>query len=280
MFLNNMSKLSSNQLQEYNNNGYVAPIDVLSKNETIAIRKEIEFIEQKFPAEIEKSGRYNAHLISPLLDKVVHNTKILDAVESIIGKDILVCGTTLFIKNPYEKDFVSYHQDAKYIGLEPHNWVTAWVAITNANEENGCMTMWAGSHKDSLKDHNQKFNENNLLTRGQTVENVPEKKVKPVILSAGQMSLHHPTLVHGSGLNKSNDRRIGFVIQSYIGSNVKQVLGENSVQIARGNNQFGYHKVIKRSSGLLNMKDIKLKTIENENLQKIFYNGSQKKSQY
>ena len=275
-----MSKLSSNQLQEYSDNGYVAPIEILSENESIKIRKEIELIEQKFPKEIEKSGRYNAHLISPLLDQVVHNTKILDAVESIIGKNILVCGTTLFIKNPGDKGFVSYHQDAKYIGLEPHNWVTAWVAITNANEENGCMRMWAGSHKDNLKEHNQKFNEGNLLTRGQTVKNVPEKDVKPLILSAGQMSLHHPALVHGSGLNKSNDRRIGFVIQSYIGSNVKQVLGVNSVQVARGNDEFGYHKVIKRSSGLLNKSDIKLKNIENENLQKIFYTGSQKKGKY
>ena len=275
-----MSKLSSNQIQEFNDKGYVAPIDVLTRDQTIKIRKEIEFIEKKFPEEIENSGRYNAHLISPLLDNVVHSSKILDAVESIIGKNILVCGTTLFIKNPNEKGFVSYHQDAKYIGLEPYNWVTAWVAITNANEENGCMRMWAGSHKDNLKNHNQKFNEGNLLTRGQTVENVPENELKPLVLNAGQMSLHHPTLVHGSGLNKSNDRRIGFVIQSYIGSNVKQVLGKNAVQIARGNDEFGYHDIIKRSSGLLNKKDIELKTIENENLQKIFYNGSQKLGQY
>jgi len=275
-----VSKLSSNQIQEFNDKGYVAPIDVLTRDQTIKIRKEIEFIEKKFPEEIENSGRYNAHLISPLLDNVVHSSKILDAVESIIGKNILVCGTTLFIKNPNEKGFVSYHQDAKYIGLEPYNWVTAWVAITNANEENGCMRMWAGSHKDNLKNHNQKFNEGNLLTRGQTVENVPENELKPLVLNAGQMSLHHPTLVHGSGLNKSNDRRIGFVIQSYIGSNVKQVLGKNAVQIARGNDEFGYHDIIKRSSGLLNKKDIELKTIENENLQKIFYNGSQKIGQY
>jgi non-heme Fe2+,alpha-ketoglutarate-dependent halogenase len=271
-----MSKLTSDQIQEYNDNGYVSPIDVLTKDETINIKKEIEFIEKKFPQEIEKSGRYNAHLISPLLDQVVHNSKILDAVQSIIGKNILVCGTTLFIKNPNENSFVSYHQDAKYIGLEPHNWVTAWVAITNADEKNGCMRMWTGSHKDNLKKHNQKFNEGNLLTRGQTVENIPENEVKPLILSAGQMSLHHPTLVHGSGLNKSNDRRIGFVIQSYIASNVKQVLGKNSVQIARGRDKFKYHEIIKRSSGLLNKKDIKLKTLENENLQKIFYNGSKK----
>jgi chlorinating enzyme len=222
-----MSNLSANQLKQYKNEGFISPIDIFSNDRAIEIRKEIELIEEKIPGELNKSGRYNSHLISPLLDKVTHDTKILDSVQSIIGKNILVCGTTLFIKNPNEKGFVSYHQDAKYIGLKPYNWVTAWVAITDSNEHNGCMRIWSGSHKDNLKDHDQMFNEGNLLTRGQTVNNVPIDKTTPLILKAGQMSLHHPTVVHGSDLNKSNDRRIGFVIQSYIGTNVKQVLGEN-----------------------------------------------------
>ena len=275
-----MSYLNSNQLKQYKEEGFVSPLDIFSKDEALDIRNEIEYIEKKIPNELEKSGRYNAHLISPLLDEVTHNSKILDAVQSLIGKNILVCGTTLFIKNPYEKGFVSYHQDAKYIGLEPHNWVTAWVAITDSNEENGCMRMWSGSHKDSLKDHDQKFNEGNLLTRGQTVKNVPKEKTTPLILKAGQMSLHHPTVVHGSDLNKSNDRRIGFVIQSYIGTNVKQVLGKNGVQLARGVDEFNYHEKIDRPKSLLREKDLKLKKKENDNLQDIFYKGSSKKGSY
>ena len=124
-----MSYLSSNQLKQYEDEGFISPINIFSKEKAKEIRDEIELIEKKIPEELKKSGRYNAHLISPLLDEVTHNSKILDAVQSLIGKNILVCGTTLFIKNPNEKGFVSYHQDAKYIGLEPHNWVTAWVAI-------------------------------------------------------------------------------------------------------------------------------------------------------
>ena len=165
-----MTYLSPNQLKQYEDEGFVSPINIFSKEKAKEIRNEIELIEKNMPEELEKSGRYNAHLISPLLDQVTHNSKILDAVQSLIGKNILVCGTTLFIKNPNEKGFVSYHQDAKYIGLEPHNWVTAWVAITDSNEKNGCMRMWSGSHKDKLKEHDQKFNEGNLLTRGQTVD--------------------------------------------------------------------------------------------------------------
>ena len=273
-----MSKLSSNQIQEYNDNGYVAPIDVLSKDEAFEIRKEIENIETKWPNELKWAGRNYAHMISPTLDKVCHNSKILDAVESIIGKNILICGTTLFIKNSNEKGFVSFHQDATYIGLEPYNWVTAWLAITDTNEENGCMRMWSGSHKDNIRHHEQKYDEGNLLTRGQTVENVPLDKTTPLVLRAGQISLHHPKIVHGSGLNKSNDRRIGFVIQSYIGSNVDQVLGTIYVQQARGDDTFKYHQHTKRPNSLMDSEDIKIRNKANEDLQKIFYPNSTKKN--
>ena len=275
-----MTYLSSNQLKQYKEEGFVSPINIFSKEKANEVRSEIELIEKNMPEELEKSGRYNAHLISPLLDEVTHNPKILDAVQDLIGENILVCGTTLFIKNPYEKGFVSYHQDAKYIGLEPHNWITAWVAVTDSNEHNGCMRMWSGSHKENLKQHDQKFNKGNLLTRGQTVKDVPKKKTTPLILSAGQMSLHHPTVVHGSDVNKSDERRIGFVIQSYIGTNVKQILGKNSVQIARGKDHYNFHKKIGRPKTLMDEDDIKIKKKENDNLQEIFYKGSSKKGNY
>ena len=136
-----MANLSDQQINFYNEKGYIAPIDVLSKQESNEIKKEIETIELKWPNALEGLGRNYVHLISPVFNKVCLNNKILDAVESIIGKNILICGTTLFDKKPQEKSFVSFHQDAKYIGLDPHNWVTAWVALTVANEENGCMRM-------------------------------------------------------------------------------------------------------------------------------------------
>ncbi len=275
-----MSNLSLEQINQYKEDGYIAPIDVLTKDEAEEVKGEIEYIEKKWPNEIEGLGRNYVHLISPVLDKVSHNSKILDAVESIIGKDILVCGTTLFIKNPDKKGFVSFHQDAKYIGLEPYNWVTGWLAVTDANEENGCMRMLKGSHKKDLKFHDQKFDENNLLTRGQTIENVPINETTPVILKAGQLSLHHPTIIHGSGLNKSKERRIGFAIQSYIGTNVDQVLGKIYVQQARGNDTFKFHQHVKRPTELMNENDIITRKKANEELSKIFYSGSKQIGKY
>ena len=275
-----MTHLSEQQIKFYDEKGYIAPIEVLSKQEANEIRQEIEIIEKKWPNALEGIGRNYVHLISPVFNKVCLNNKILDAVESIIGKNILICGTTLFIKNANEKGFVSFHQDAKYIGLEPHNWVTAWIAVTDSNEENGCMRVWSGSHKENLKNHEQKFDENNLLTRGQTIENVPLEETDSVVLEAGQMSLHHPTVVHGSGLNKSNDRRIGFVIQSYIGSDVDQVLGKIYVQKARGKDTHKFHEYSNIPQALMSKEDILTWNKANDELSKIFYRGAIKKGKY
>ena len=105
----------------------------------------------------------------------------------------------------------------------------------------------------------------------QDIENVTISETTPVILKAGQLSLHHPQIVHGSGLNKSNDRRIGFAIQSYIGTNVDEVLGKIYVQQARGSDTFKYHQHVKRSTELMNENDIKTRKKANEELSKIFY---------
>jgi ectoine hydroxylase-related dioxygenase (phytanoyl-CoA dioxygenase family) len=275
-----MPTLTSKQLKQYKDLGYVAPIDILSLEEVKKIRTELEYIEKKWPDELIGLGRNNVHFISPVLDQIVHNFKILDVVEDIIGPNILVGGTTLFIKEPDNKGFVSWHQDAKYIGFEPHNWVTAWLAITDANEENGCMRMWPSTHKEKIKKHKDTFNKDNLLTRGQTVQNVPLKETIPNVLKAGQLSLHHPKIVHGSGSNQSKSRRIGFVIQSYIGANVEQVIGKVYVQQARGKDPFKYHEHARRPIEVMNKSDVAIRIKANKELSKIFYNNAHKKGKY
>ena len=130
--------------------------------------------------------------------------------------------------------------------------------------------------------HKEKFNDDqgNLLTRGQTIENVPIEKTEPVILKAGQMSLHHPRIAHGSGINKSNKRRVGFVIQSYIGTNVEQVIGKVYVQQARGEDLFNYHEHTKRPVNTMGKENIDIRNKANEALSKIFYSGLSEKGKF
>ena len=272
--------LTANQLKEYNVKGYLAPINILSSEEVKKIRVEIENVEKKWPDEINGLNRNNIHYYSPIFDQIVHNSKILDVVENIVGPNILAAGTVLFLKEPENKGFISWHQDGIYQGWKPYNSITAWLAITDVNEENGCMRMWTGSHKDNFKNHKDTFDEDNLLTRGQTIENVPVKDTIPIILKPGQLSIHHPMTVHGSGPNLSKSRRIGFAIQSYIGTNVEQILGKTYVQQGRGKDDFKYHEHTSRPNELMNKKDLILRDNSNNELQKILYKDAKKIGKY
>ncbi|MGB2295137.1 MAG: phytanoyl-CoA dioxygenase family protein [Candidatus Puniceispirillum sp.] len=272
--------LSDAQKQHYDDHGFVAPIDIFSTDEITAIRAEIEAADEQWHDELAGAGRNNAHYVLPVLDTITHDSRILDAVECLIGRDILVCGTTLFIKPPHTEGFVSWHQDARYIGLEPHNWVTAWLAIDDVDEQNGCMRMVSGSHKAPLQDHVDTFGEDNILTRGQTVPDIKIEDSVPVIMKAGQLSLHHPRIVHGSGPNHSDKRRMGFAIQSYIGANVDQVIGKIWVQHARGDDSYQYHQYADRPTMAMHPKDLAFRQKANDCLSDIFYAGADRKGQF
>lgn len=263
----------------YARDGWVAPIDIFDADEVAAIRDEIEAAEARWGEQLAGPGRNNAHYVLPVLDRIAHDPRILDAVQALIGEDILVCGTTLFIKEPETAGFISWHQDARYIGLEPHDWVTAWLAITDVDEENGCMRMIPGSHHAPLAEHDDTYGADNMLTRGQTVRGVDEAKAVPVILKAGQLSLHHPRVVHGSGPNLSARRRIGFAIQSYVSGEVRQELGRMWVQQARGSRR-AIPDLAPRPTAEMRAEDVAFRDMTNDELSKIFYAGAEKKGRW
>ncbi len=275
-----MSYLSNHEQKFYHDNGYIAPIDIFTAEEALSLRNEYENLEKIYPKSMNGKNRNNVHYVTKLFDRIVHNPKILDAVESIIGPNILVGGSTLFVKDPEKKGFISWHQDARYIGLEPYNWVTAWLALSNVTPDNGCMYMWPGSHLDGQRDHIDTFDKDNLLTRGQTVTSIKEDETVPITLQPGQLSLHHPWVVHGSGHNISKERRIGFAIQSYIGANVDSILGKIFVQQARGLDTHQYHEHKCRPISDMHPQNLTDRDEANTALQEIFYSGARQKGNY
>ena len=275
-----LKKLTVAQRAAYDKNGYVDRIDIFTESEIEEIVAELAEAEATFGHELDAAGRNNAHYVLPVLDRITHDPRILDAVQDIIGPDILVVGTTLFIKEPETRGFVSWHQDARYIGLEPHNWVTGWVALGDVSVENGCMQMIPGSHKAPLREHVDTFGEDNILTRGQTVPDVDKASAVPVEMTAGQLSLHHPRIVHGSGPNLSQRRRLGFAIQSFIAPDVDQVIGKNWAQLARGEDRYGHHGIAGHPKGVMNPDDIAFRNMTNEELSKIFYAGAAQKGKF
>ena len=104
-----------------------------------------------------------------LLDGLIRHPRILDAVEAVIGPNILCWSTDFFIKEPHDPGFVSWHQDSTYWGLEPPEVITAWLGLTDSTPENGCVRVVAGSHLWGQVGHHDTFGEDNLLSRGQEV---------------------------------------------------------------------------------------------------------------
>lgn len=172
---------------------------------------------------------------------IVSHPRVLDAVESVLGPDILVWGSQWFPKSPGDKAYVSWHQDATYWGLRPPMVTTAWVALSESVLENGCMSVVSGSHKSPLLPQRETYARDNMLSRGQEIAvEIDESKVVPLVLAPGEMSLHDIAIVHGSGPNRSNIARIGLAIR-YISAEVATGGPERElVLLVRGKNKYGH----------------------------------------
>ena len=213
--------LTAQQVENYHAAGLHFPVDVLSTDEAAEYRRKIEAFEGRFGRPLPAKQRYKAHLLLTCLDELVRHPKILDAVEDVLGPNILVWNSTFFTKEAHNPAYVGWHQDIAYWGLDPEESVTAWVAITDSTVENGAMRVIPGTFK--MLAQQDTFAENNMLSRGQEIMvQVDKNKAVDVVLRAGQASLHDARLAHGSEPNRSADRRIGFAIR-YIPTHVRQV---------------------------------------------------------
>jgi ectoine hydroxylase-related dioxygenase (phytanoyl-CoA dioxygenase family) len=232
--------LSAEQIRHYQDQGYVTPIRVLSDDEVADYRSRLEAVEAS-DAESAKHLKFKPHLVFKFLDDLIRHPKILDAVEDVIGPNILCWGTNFFTKEPKTTNYISWHQDLTYWGLDPADIVTAWVALSPATVQSGCMRFVPGTHKMEVVPHNDTFADDNMLTRGQEISvDVDENDAVDIELKPGEMSLHHVKLIHGSNANSSDDRRIGFAIR-YIPAYVRQVVGEkDSAVLVRGVDSEGH----------------------------------------
>jgi len=229
-----MKSLSEAAVRQYREQGYVAPVPALSRAEAAALRASLEAFEAGAGV-LSGKLRHKPHLLFTWLNDLMRHPRILDAVEDVIGPDILCWGTSFFIKEKRNPGFVSWHQDSTYWGLEPPDIITTWVAFSDSNAANGAMRVIPGSHTMDQVPHRDTFAAENLLSRGQEIMvDVDERKAAMLELAAGEMSLHHVRLIHGSDPNPSDDRRIGFAIR-YIPTYVRQVAGSHdSATLVRG----------------------------------------------
>ena len=237
-----MPGLSKQQCDQYGEDGYLFPLKGMETGHALSYRRKLEALEKKYAdrgprLDFNQYLRVNAHLVLPMAIELAKTPAILDAIESVIGSDILVWSVEFFIKEAMTDKRVSWHQDMTYWGLgeevdgDTEHLASAWIALSPATVESGCMKFVAGSHKQSIQEHNDTFSDDNLLSRGQelAVEVTPEEEVN-IELQPGEFSIHHGRMFHASGPNNSDDRRIGCVIR-YVTPEVKQLVGPRDFAI-------------------------------------------------
>jgi non-heme Fe2+,alpha-ketoglutarate-dependent halogenase len=236
------NRLSQQQIDFYAENGFLGPVDLLSQDECLEVRRHVEEVEKKLGGQIQKRCQIKAHLPFPFLTDVVSHPKLLDAVEDLIGPDILCWGSSFFQKEADDKTFVSWHQDSTYYGIDPPDTCTAWLAISEASIASGCMRFIPGSHNKGLYSHEELKTQQNLLSRGQTVAGIDETKSIHVPLKAGQFSFHKEDCLHASHPNTTNDRRIGLSIH-FVAPHVRETnFPGASALLLRGQDKYGYWK--------------------------------------
>ena len=273
--------LTKEQIEQYHDEGFISPVRVISEAQALSIKSQLEQVEAEFPDEINAESRNNLHLSFAFLDALAHNKIIVDAMEDLIGPDIALWASVMFIKEPSSKQYVSWHQDATYMGLDSIDFPTPWIALSPSNIETGCMTMIAGSHHSEIQNHEDTFAENNILTRGQVISNIDRSKAVDLILEPGEMSIHHGAIIHGSQPNKSNQRRIGFSLQSYVPPSIKQVVGQNIWTHIRGQKRKDINGIeLSRPNYNMDPITVEQRRVAEENLSEILYKGAKLKRKY
>ena len=225
---------------DYERDGYVSGIELLNQQDALAHRKRLETAETDF-GNMHYKSKIHTLLTSPL--ELATMPTMLDIVEQMIGPDILLYNVTYIIKEANSPSHVSWHQDLTYWGLSHDDQVSAWLALSPATAESGCMRMIPGSHKDGVYDHETGEDKNNVPLQSQTIKGVDESQSVMCPLQPGEASFHHGWTLHASMPNNSNDRRIGLNIQ-YIAAHVRQTKHDlDTAMLVRGKDTYNHFGV-------------------------------------
>ncbi|MCB9229289.1 MAG: phytanoyl-CoA dioxygenase family protein [Deltaproteobacteria bacterium] len=226
----------------FRSRGICFPVDILSSDETELCRLNMLAYLEKIHWKLTPFSRHKPHLILPWVRELAQHRNILEAIKPILGDDILLWYSVVFVKAPKSDQYVPWHQDATYWALHNQNeGLTVWLALNDVDEQNGSMSYLPGSHKSSLeKKHIISGKTGNLLARGQIMTNIDPTGEEWVSLKAGQASLHHNMIVHRSGPNHSAVPRLGLAFRYIKPDNSPVTLKwmKRSATLVSGTDQF------------------------------------------
>jgi len=237
--------LTPNQIDSYHRDGLLFPLPALSAAEVKYFRACHDDLDRRLGGRPTAEQKGDSHLYFKWICDLATHPIVLDAVEDIIGPDILIHSSTIFTKYAQDEKFVSWHQDSHYWGLSEPQLVSAWIALTDSTIDNGCLRALPGTHTRAFE-HVEEPQQTNILSRGHTVfGSLDLNKAVDIVLPAGQMSFHHANLIHGSKPNTSTGPRIGVAVR-YVSTAVKQQKLHIPVILARGRDEYHHYRLQER----------------------------------
>ena len=215
-FIRNLQfPLDDAEAEAYHRDGVIGPYPLLSPEEMESARDAIDRDIIK-PGEMDEDLQYHdRHLDHSIVCRICRRPELVDRVASLLGPDLMIWRTNLQVKRPVAEAAgdaqqytrVPWHQDGAYFPLQPLVLVSAWIAITEATEENGCLLVVPGTHT-------QTFDHDHDPDRYEFMHSVPEDAINPdsvraTVLRPGEFVLFNENTVHASGPNRTSRLRVG-----------------------------------------------------------------------
>ena len=226
-------RLTRAEIDSFHDHGFLAGIDVFDEEECDAFGTRVEAFEDARPEAVAWAFDIKTNLLFDWVYDLSRDPRLLDPVEDLIGPDVLLTNAIFRIKEPHSATFYGWHQDAARIRVEP-GFVLAFIAITEATPENGCLRVIPGSQRE-VRPFSLVAYADRRVAR---VREVDESAAVDMVLARGQVGLLHCNTVHGSGPNRSSGRRIG-LINDYTAPSARQSTGMGSGQLVRGTDRWG-----------------------------------------
>lgn len=251
------TKLTIEEQERFERDGYLFPIRVLDEPVTRNyLERFMGYCSQNqarldaLPSRDKYQVFSETHFVLPWVYEIVSNPEVLDAVDSLLGPNLLAWNTNWFAKMPGEKTYVSMHQDGTYWNLRPANVVTAWVALSPSTPANGGMRVIPGTQKQPALPQRETYVPDNALSRGQEITvTIDEQHAVDLALQPGEMSLHHIWIVHGSSANTSTTPRIGIAIRYVTPNVVQESPGRPLAMLVRGRDDYGNFELLPPPTG-------------------------------
>ena len=221
-------------ISNFNKTGVAWPIALNNKYKENYLEQKYFDFQKMATACLGKNVSIKPNLLSTFFDNLAFSEDIIKNVKELIGDNLYLWSSAFFCKAPGEGKIVSYHQDNPYWQLSTTNVVTVWIALTNSDKKSGALELVPNSHNfgiiNTLDVQNPRkaylngektTSEKDLLSYKQNLDEFLKKHNPEIVeLKPGDYSIHHVNTVHGSGVNYSNNYRIGFALR-YISSDTK-----------------------------------------------------------